>query len=80
MLLNEMGSSGRLRYEALLAEAEEYRLQKRATMLPANQATMIGQVRYWLGMQLVQWGHQLKGYGLTALPQLPEHELHNRSV
>ena len=80
MLLNEMGSSSRLLYEALLAEAEAHRLQKRALGPLANQARIIGQVRYWLGVQLVNWGHQLKGYGVTALTQLPERELHNRSV
>ena len=80
MVRHEMGSLGQMRYEALLAEAEEHRLQKRALGSLATQVTIIRQVRYWLGMQLVNWGHQLKGYDLTALPQLPEHELHNRSV
>ncbi len=80
MVRHEMGSLGQMRYEALLAEAEEHRLQKRALGPLANQATIVRQVRYWLGMQLVKWGHQLKGYGVTALTQLPERELHNRSV
>lgn len=79
MLLNEMGTSGRLRYEALLEEAEAHRLQKRAAAQQVNPATITWRVRYWLGIQLVNWGHQLKEYGLPALPQLPEHELPNRS-
>lgn len=76
MLPDGMELSGRLRYQALLEEAEEHSLRKRAAAQPASQATT-WQVRDWLGKQLVEWGYKLQGHHIASLPQLSEREPRN---
>jgi hypothetical protein len=71
---DQMEFVARERRQAFLEAAEQYRLRKRVAAQQANQATMTGQMRCWLGTQLVKWGFQLQGYRGTALPQPPKYE------
>jgi hypothetical protein len=74
MIPFEMEFLGRERQQTFLQAAEQHRLLKRVTAQPANQATTIGQLRCWLGTQLVKWGFKLQGYRGTALPLPPQYE------
>jgi hypothetical protein len=71
MIPNQMEFLGRDRWQTLLEAAEQHRLLKRVAAQQAHQAITIGQMRCWLGTQLVKWGFKLQGYRGTALPQLP---------
>jgi hypothetical protein len=78
MIPEPMEFLGRARLQILLEAADYHRLLKSVAAQQANgsriqePATTIGQIRCWLGTQLVKWGFSCKVTARRRCPNYPK--------